>query len=83
MIANIIDHRKRPHRWKRVQAIIEDVEHDNCVNDADQAEPTDPSKSILCDMRDGLSITQAIEWASAVDCPVTLYLYDEGTNQPG
>jgi hypothetical protein len=37
MIANIIDKRERKYRWKRVQAIIEAVWHDNACKDSDQA----------------------------------------------
>jgi hypothetical protein len=37
MITNIIDRRKRPYRFWKVNAIVEAAWHDNSVNDADQA----------------------------------------------
>ncbi|ESQ90778.1 hypothetical protein ABAC460_08070 [Asticcacaulis sp. AC460] len=81
MIANIIDKRTRPYRWKRIQAIIEAVWHDNACADSDQADVgTEDGEYILYDARDGISVSEAISWAHGFVCPVTLYLYDEGTN---
>lgn len=37
MIWNIVDRRSRAFRWKLINAIIEAIEHDNSVADADQA----------------------------------------------
>ena len=44
MIWNIIDCRTRPYRWKRVNAIIESIEHDNICADADQAPEGEPKR---------------------------------------
>ena len=76
MILNIIDHRTRPYRWKRVNAIIEATEHDNSCIDADQAEETPPLVIIDHDRRDDVSVREAIQWANQARCPVTLYIYD-------
>ena len=43
MIWNIIDNRRRPYRWREVNAIVEAVEHDNSCPDADQAPESDPA----------------------------------------
>lgn len=76
MICNIIDLRMRAYRWKRVNAIIEAVEHDNSCLDADQAVETPPPLVIDHDRRDDVSVQEAIVWANQARCPVTLYLYD-------
>lgn len=78
MIWNIIDRRERPYRWKVVNAVIEAVEHDNSVEDADQADPFDPRTIVDYDERNGISVNAAVAWASEQKSPVTLYLYDEG-----
>jgi hypothetical protein len=76
MIWNIIDQRKRPYRWKRVNVIIEAVEHDHSCADADQADEAAPSLGIDDDSRDDVSVHEAIEWANQKQSPVTLYIYD-------
>jgi hypothetical protein len=78
MIWNIIDRRNRPYRWKRVNAIIEAVEHDNSCADADQPPETPALEVIDFDKREGVSIAEAVAWADAQRCPVTPYLYDDG-----
>ena len=78
MICNIIDSRKRRHRWKQVDAIIEATSHDNSVDDADE-EPQGPD-DIVHDSRKAVSVADAIAWANAEPSAVTLYLYDEGSN---
>lgn len=80
MIWNIIDRRSRPYRWKRINAIIEATENDNSVRDADQAPDAPQTELILYDEREGISIAEAVKWASAQRRPVTLYIYDEGVN---
>lgn len=75
MICNVIDNRRNPHRWKRVQAIVEPTWHDNSP-DSDQAERIDDE--ISYDERDGISLAEAVAWANAFKDPVTLYVYDEG-----
>ncbi|QIQ85801.1 hypothetical protein [Erythrobacter sp.] len=79
-VANIIDRRAHPYRWKRIQAIVEATAHDNGVEGADEAEPGDPGTSVLYKERDGISVSEAVAWATAMPCEVTLYLYEEGTN---
>jgi len=78
MIWNIIDCRERPYRWKSVNAIVESVEHDNCCTDADEAPESEPDKVVDYDEREGVSVEEAVRWASQQRCPVTLYLYDAG-----
>src|ERR1700722_17477175 len=36
-VLNIIDHRKRPYRFLKINAVIEPTRHDNRCTDADQA----------------------------------------------
>jgi hypothetical protein len=76
MIWNVIDRRARPYRWRRINAIVEDVAHDNSCEDADQA-PDDP-ESVTYDQREGISVEEAIAWAHQLAGRVTLFLYDEG-----
>ena len=76
MIANIRDRRKRPLRWREVNAIIEATSHDNACKDSDQQEPT--GDDVTYDERNGISVGEAIEWASRESTAVTLYLYDKG-----
>ncbi len=76
MIFNVIDNRKRRHRWKRVNAVIEATAHDNSVNDADTV-PDSPD-DITYEEREGVSLQEAIVWADAQPSAVTLFLYDEG-----
>ena len=78
MIWNVIDRRTRPYRWKRVNAIIEAVEHDNSVADADQASESSSLDVIDYDQREGVTVREAIDWANNQRCPITLYLYDDG-----
>ena len=76
MIWNIIDHRERPYRWRRINAIVEATCHDNSCTDSDQAE--EGPEDIVYDQREGISLEGAIAWASSLPGGVTLYLYDEG-----
>jgi len=78
MIWNIIDRRKRPHRWKNIDAVIEAIEHDNSCADADQAPEFDVMLVIDHETLKGVSVAESILWADAQECPVTLYLYDAG-----
>jgi hypothetical protein len=77
MIWNIIDSRRSPYRWKRIDAIIEPTSHDNSCEDSDQAE-TDHNAAVY-EQRVGVPLAEAIEWANAKPYPVTLFLYDEGS----
>ena len=76
MIYNIIDHRKRPYRWKRVNAVVEATANDWNVEDSD--EQPSGQDDILYDDRKDISVEEAIAWASGKSSPVTLYLYDQG-----
>jgi hypothetical protein len=79
MIANIIDNRKRRYRWKKINAIIEPTYHDVDIDDADQIDEPGPDAPVY-DRRLAISVADAIAWATEIDCPVTLFLYDLGTN---
>ena len=85
MIWNVIDRRLRPYRWKRITAIVEAVEHDNSVADADKAPTSDVATVVDYDQLEGVTLAQAVAWANQQSCPVTLYLYDEdkGTTSEG
>lgn len=74
-LLNIIDGRKRRHRWKRVHAIIEATVHDNRVTDADEA----PDDAVwgLFDERHEISVREAVLWAEGQAASVTLFIYDE------
>jgi hypothetical protein len=81
MICNVIDRRSRPYRWKRVNAVIEAVAHDNSCRDADQTGEASPHDVLDHDHRDGLCVHDAIAWANDQRCPVTLYIYDCGERE--
>jgi len=76
MIYNVIDKRTRPYRWREVNAIIEATSHDNACNDADQQSPGDADLDY--DERENITLQDALAWANAQACPVTLYIYDKG-----
>lgn len=78
MIWNVIDHRSRPYRWAKINAIIEATWHDNSVADTDTAPSVSSSDEVTYDELEGVSLKEAIDWANTQTCPVTLYLYDEG-----
>ncbi len=75
MICNVLDHRKRQHRWKLIKAIIEPTWHDNSAADADQAKPAAGGSDY--GERSAISVEAAVAWAHALPYAVTLYLYDE------
>jgi hypothetical protein len=77
MIWNIVDRRKRPHRWKAITAIIEPTSHDNSCADADQADDS-AEESFAYDQRAEISLADAVIWAQSQPFAVTLYLYDLG-----
>ncbi|WP_375291832.1 hypothetical protein [Qipengyuania sp.] len=78
MLWNVIDKRKRPYRWREINAIIEATEHDNSCADADQAPESDPKVTVDHEALEAVSVSEAIKWAESQSCPVTLYLYDFG-----
>jgi hypothetical protein len=77
MISNIIDRRKRQHRWEQITAITEPTYHDNFIDDSDEAEIPNPD-SVPYDERAAISVGDAIAWASSLPFAATLYLYDLG-----
>lgn len=77
MIWNIVDRRKRRYRWKRINAIVEAVEHDNSCDDSDQAPQADVLTVVDYDDLEAVSVQRAINWANSMESAVTLYLYDE------
>jgi hypothetical protein len=73
MITNIIDRRKHPQRFKKINAIIEDAWHDNSMIDADQAPHVN---ACSYDEREHVSLSEAVIWANATPGHLTLYIYD-------
>ncbi|WP_237714122.1 hypothetical protein [Novosphingobium sp. Rr 2-17] len=61
-----------------MNAIIEAVEHDNSVADADQAPESSPLDVIDYGQRESITVKEAVDWANSQRCPITLYLYDDG-----
>jgi hypothetical protein len=84
MITNIIDKRKRPYRFLKVNAVVEAAWHDNSVNDADQA-PYGKNDGPTYEECLHIPLSEAVTWASAFAESVTLFLYDEdaGITEPG
>ncbi|MFC0590306.1 hypothetical protein ACFFF7_12855 [Novosphingobium aquiterrae] len=76
MIFNIIDRRKHPLRWRKINAIIEATSHDNACEDSDQQEPS--SSDLTYEQLENVSLQDAIVWANAEPSAVTLYIYDKG-----
>lgn len=79
MLTNIIDRRKRQHRFKKVNAVIEPTRHDNSVKDGDRA-PRNPKQDkawIGYDEQEHVTVADAVKWASKHKDDVTLYLYDQ------
>lgn len=75
MITNVVDHRKRPYRFLKVNAVIEPTRHDNSVEDADRIEGKDSWFGY--DEKEHISINDAFHWAESHHDNVTLFLYDE------
>jgi hypothetical protein len=75
-IWNIIDRRKRPHRWKAITAIMEPTYHDNSVAGADEVE--EATSDTVYDQRAEISVADAVTWVQSLPFPATLYLYDLG-----
>jgi hypothetical protein len=75
MILNIVDRRKRPYRWKCINAVVEGTSHDNSKSDGDQDEGLD---NVAYAQRKGISLADALTWANSLPGGNTLFLYDEG-----
>jgi hypothetical protein len=56
MIWNVVDRRKRPFRWAKINAIIEATWHDNTVADSDTARPTSMHTEVTYDAQEGISL---------------------------
>jgi hypothetical protein len=78
VIWNVIDRRKRPYKWKVINAVIEATWQDNACQDADEARRPDDEGYVMYDQRVAVSLHEAVTWANSQSCPVTLYLYDQG-----
>jgi hypothetical protein len=76
MLYNIVDRRKRPYRWRTINAVIEATAHDNGVTDSDKAPVS--ADDVAFDQREAISLEAAVAWAAGQSGPVTLFLYDEG-----
>jgi len=74
MIFNLIDRRKRPYRWRKINAIIEATSQDNRCEDADEQPHSDDE--VVYDQLKNSSLHDAILWAEHQPCAVTLYIYD-------
>lgn len=74
MLTNIIDARKLPYRFKKLNAVIEATWHDNSVKDSDSSPPELGGPNY--DEKEHVSFTEAVAWAQSFEAPVTLYLYD-------
>lgn len=77
MICNIVDERDRPHRWRKVNATVENARHDNSVRDGDVLDEVNPDATPY-DERFGIALHDAMFWAESMPGKVTLYLSDRG-----
>ena len=75
-LTNIIDRRKRHHKWAKINAVVEPTCHDNSIDGSDKA--IAGYKGIGYDEKEHTSVAEAVVWAQSFDHPTTLYLYDEG-----
>lgn len=80
MIYNIIDRRKRERRWRHVFAVVQPTWHDNSCKDSDHIDPSKFSDmEVDYDERVHIPVHDAVIWAERLPFAVTLYLYDDGT----
>lgn len=79
MLTNIVDRRKRPYRFMKINAVIEPARHDNSVKDSDKAKPSRKMDKawIGYDEKEHVSLADALMWATNHKDEVTLYLYDQ------
>jgi hypothetical protein len=75
MLYNIVDRRRRPYRWRTINAVIEATAHDNGVSDADTVQES--TDDVAFEQREAISLEAAVAWAAGQAGPVTLFLYDE------
>jgi hypothetical protein len=76
VIANIIDRRNRPYRWRKVNVVAEATSNDHNVRDSDEMDYQ--TNDLVYDEFLGCALSDAIVWGQQFECAVTLYLYDEG-----
>lgn len=87
MIFNIIDRRKKPYSWKQITAVIEPIWQDNYVslkNNGDYyncSAEMEQKAGIGYEEIEQCSLAMAIEKASSLEYPCTLFLYDLGANR--
>ena len=74
-LTNIIDHRKRPYRFAKVNAVVEPTCHDNSLADSDKVEPG--YGGIGYAEREHVTLADAVAWANSYTEPTTLFLYDD------
>lgn len=79
MVSNIRDRRKRPYRFKKINAVIEPTRHDNSVKDGDKAKSNRSMERAWIGYaeKEHVSLAYALAWAANHDDEVTLYLYDK------
>ncbi|QJF50547.1 hypothetical protein [Roseobacter ponti] len=73
MIWNIVDRRSRDHRWREVNAVIENITHDNFCEDSDIFEEQNDAAPIYAE-KVSVLLHDAILWAEEEKGKVTLYL---------
>lgn len=76
-IANVEDNRKN-NKNVNIQAIFEPSYHDSDVEGATEF-PIEEDSFVYHEINN-TTIAAAIEWAAQWSYPVTLYIYDVGTN---
>ena len=77
MICNIIDRRHNKYDVN-IDAVFEPSQHDNSVKGATQF--SWGGNEFSYEELSGTTIVAAIEHARKWDCPVTLFIYDLGSN---
>lgn len=76
-INNIVDHRKKPYRFKKINAVIEATWHDNKVKDSDFIVKNEDDEGPTYEESEHTTLADAVLWAQSFTAPVTLYIYDE------
>lgn len=76
MIWNIVDGRKQKYRWRIINAVIENIAHDNSCKDSDQFDEAN-EEATMYEQRKNISLHEAIEWAEKSPGKLTLYLYNQ------
>ena len=66
------------YNWESIDVIVEPTWHDYACLDSDQALHNNREPGYA--PRKGISLAEALAWASSFDVPLTLYLYDKGSD---